>query len=72
MASLEMQLRGAYDRAHEILSHIETARDSLAAENSKRVAWEIGCATGVTIRLNEELIQIAQEQFYEGSDDDDG
>lgn len=70
MASLEMQLRGAWDRAREILHHIETARDSLAAENSKRTAWEIGCATGVTIRLQEELIKIAEEQFYEVKDDD--
>lgn len=69
--SLEKQLRGAYDLAHEILSHIETARDSLAEDNTKRVAWEIGCATGVTFRLNKELLEIAQEQFYEVSDETD-
>ena len=44
--SLEKQLRGAYDLAREILAHIETARDSLAEDNTRRVAWEIGCATG--------------------------
>lgn len=65
--SLEKELRGVYDLAHEILSHIETARDSLAADKAKRVAWEVGCATGVTIRLQEELIKLAQAEFYDES-----
>lgn len=63
--SLEMQLRGAWDQARELLQHIETARDALAAEKSQRVAWEIGCATGVTIKLGEELIRIAEQEFYD-------
>lgn len=69
--SLEKQLRGVYDRARGLLAEIESARDALAAENTKLVAWKLGCATGSTVKLQEELIKIAQQEFYEARSDED-
>lgn len=65
--SLEKQLRGAWDRARTILTHIEAARDRHAAGIDKDhvVGFEVGSAMGELRLLERDLIELAQEHFYD-------
>ena len=68
--SLEKKLRGVYDRAHQLLTHIENARDHHAAGKEHLVGFETGCAMGELHLLERDLIELVQEHFYEGDKDE--
>ena len=61
--TLEKQLRGVWDRARQLLSHIEAARDHHAADQAEIVGFEIGCATGELHLLEQDLISLAEDHF---------
>lgn len=70
--TLEKQLRGAWDRARQILTHIEAARDHHAAgiNEDHLVGFETGCAMGELHLLEQGLIELVQEHFYDGDKDE--
>lgn len=63
--SLEKDLRGAWDRARTLLQHIETARDHHAADQMHLVGFETGCAMGELHLLEQDLISLAEDHFYD-------
>lgn len=65
--SLEKQLRGIWDRARTILTHIEAARDHHAAgiDKDHLVGFETGCAMGELHLLERDLIELVQEHFFD-------
>lgn len=68
--SLEKDLRGAWDRARQVLTHLEAARDHHAAAQDGLVGFETGCAMGELHLLERDLIELVQEHFYEGDKDE--
>ena len=67
--SLEKQLRGTWDRARQLLRHIEAARDHHAAAQDGLVGFETGCAMGELHLLERDLIELVQEHFYDDKGD---
>lgn len=66
--SLEKQLRGVWDRARTILTHIEAARDHHAAAQEGLVGFETGCAMGELHLLERDLITLVEEHFFDDKD----
>lgn len=65
--TLEKQLRGAWDRARTLLTSIEAARDHHAEGIDKEhlVGFDVGSAMGELHLLERDLIELAQEHFYD-------